>query len=84
MTTDRVDYLPVVVAEEARAQLSGALAPSWRHAAATSPGNDKSPTDHREAFAGEELCEPDAEPQYITTGITARPRIGSPSGAAAF
>jgi hypothetical protein len=56
-----VEHLPAVLAEEAHAQLSGALAVA-RHHALTSSDNEESPsTGDREALSGDEILQLHAE-----------------------
>ena len=71
-----VEHLPAVLAEEAHAQLAGALAIARCHAVG-SPENEQSPVaEHHEALDGEDLSLAHAEHQH-----TARPVEGA-SGAA--
>ncbi len=72
-----VEHLPAVLAEEAHAQLSGALAVARRHAV-VDPENEQSPVacDH-EALISDEFSTPNAE-----RSITARPRTEGASGGA--
>lgn len=71
-----VEHLPAVLAEEAHAQLAGALAIAKRHALTSSENEQGPPADDQGALIGDEISQTHARQQH-----TARPAVeGTSSG----
>jgi hypothetical protein len=73
-----VEHLPIVLAEEARGQLTGALAIAKRHAAIIDQNEQNPVAGDHEALSGEDFSRTNAEPKY-----TARPAPKAPSSGSA-